>query len=148
MAACTFFGHRDCPAAVRQRLSAVLTSLIEEKAVDRFYVGNQGAFDTLVCAVLRELAAAYPHIRYDVVLAYIPQSHTSLQDPTLLPEGIEAVPGRDAISWRNRWMLEHTEYVVAYVAHAWGGAARFTALAARQGKIVYQLCPPRSCASI
>ena len=45
MAACTFFGHRDCPAAVKPKLRAELVELIERYGVERFYVGRQGAFD-------------------------------------------------------------------------------------------------------
>ena len=35
MAACTFFGHRECPDAVEPRLWAVLETLIVEHGVDR-----------------------------------------------------------------------------------------------------------------
>ena len=33
-----------------------------------------------------------------------------LIENTLLPEGIENVPPRFAISWRNKWMLERSDY--------------------------------------
>lgn len=63
----------------------------------------------------------------------------SLPLPTLLPEGIERVPGRFAISWRNRWLLEHCDVVVCYVTHSWGGAAKFVQLAKKRGKSVCNL---------
>ena len=72
MFACTFFGHRDCPASIRPKLRAALTELIEEQGVDRFYVGQQGNFDAVARGVLRELAETYPHIRYSVVLERLP----------------------------------------------------------------------------
>ena len=34
------------------------------------------------------------------------------------------VPRRFAISYRNRWMVESADVVVAYVLHDWGGAAK------------------------
>jgi len=58
---------------------------------------------------------------------------------TMLPEGIETVPRRFAISWRNKWMLRQTDHVIAYVNHSWGGAAKFVELAVRQGKSVVNL---------
>ena len=120
MAACTFFGHRDCPASIRPALRSVLLELIEEKGVSTFYVGSQGAFDALAASVLQELRAQYPHIRCRMVLAYFPRQQDAFPLETLLPEGIEAVPRRFAISWRNRWMLRQADYVVTYVTHGWG----------------------------
>lgn len=141
MAACTFFGHRDCPASIRPVLRSVLLELIEQKKVSAFYVGSQGAFDVLAAGVLQELRVQYPHIRCCMVLAYFPRQQDAFPLETLLPEGIEQVPRRFAISWRNRWMLQQADYVVTYVTHGWGGAAQFAALAQRQGKFVYDLAP-------
>ena len=70
--ACTFFGHRDCPSAIKPKLREVLIDLIENHAVDIFYVGKQGAFDGIVCSVLKELVSLYPHINYAVVLERLP----------------------------------------------------------------------------
>ena len=90
MPACTFFGHRDCPGSVRPRLRETLVDLIENHAVDMFYVGRQGAFDAMVRSVLKELILEYPHIRYAVVLERIPGKRNE-SDPrdysdTMLPE--------------------------------------------------------------
>ena len=46
--ACTFFGHRDCPSSIKAKLREALVDLIENHAVDMFYVGQQGAFDGIV----------------------------------------------------------------------------------------------------
>lgn len=63
----------------------------------------------------------------------------------MLPEGIETVHPRFAISWRNKWMLKQSGYVVTYIIHSWGGAAQFAELAERQKKTVINLgfCPIR-----
>ena len=143
MAACTFFGHRECPDSIQPELKKLLIHLIDEQHVDVFYVGHQGAFDRIVRNTLRELAFIYPHVRCYVVLAYMPQSPKKYDDIdytlTLLPDGIENVPKRFAISWRNRWMLQQADYVVTYVTHSWGGAARFTEISKKQKKTVFNL---------
>ena len=148
MPACTFFGHRECDAAVADRLKAVITEMIELYAVDCFYVGSQGRFDSIVQKVLTELMQQHHGIECTVVLAYMPAKHmeSGLQTgiKTLLPEGIENVPRRFAIDWRNRWMLNHADYVVAYVNHSWGGAAKFAEMAARRGKMLINLGSMRS----
>lgn len=141
MAACTFFGHRECPDSVEPQLRAVLEMLIVEHGVDMFYVGHQGQFDALVRRTLRVLSQTYPRIHYAVVLAYLPEPGGDPQDyaDTLFPEGIETVPRRYAISRRNRWMLRRADYAVTYVTHSWGGAARFAEMAKKQGKTVVTL---------
>ena len=114
-----------------------------QKNADRFIVGNQGAFDSMVLRALRELKCDYPHIQYSIVLAYMPANKTAFElydsSETLLPEGIENVPKRFAISWRNKWMVKQADMVVCYVTHSWGGAAQFTDYARRQGKEILNL---------
>ena len=143
MAVCTFFGHRDCPEMIKPRLREVLVDLITNKGVDTFYVGNQGRFDGIVRSVLRELEQAYPEIHYAVVLAYMPGKKNEYEDfsDTILPEGIETVHPRYAISWRNRWMLQRSDYVVTYITHSWGGAAQYAQKAKRAGKTVMDVSP-------
>ena len=122
MGTCTFFGHRDCPETVKPKLREVLINLITDHKVDMFYVGNQGRFDAYVHGELKKLKVEYPHINYAVVLAYMPGAKTEYDDysDTMLPEGIEAVHPRFAISWRNDWMLKQSNYVVTYITHTWG----------------------------
>ena len=141
MAVCTFFGHRDCPWTIRPKLREVLVELIEHKNVQIFYVGNQGTFDVMAHSVLKELSHDYPWITYGVVLAYLPgkDCEDENMDDTMLPEGIETVPKRFAISWRNRWMLKRADYVVCYVSRGWGGAAQFLQAAVKAKKSVYNL---------
>ena len=143
MFACTFFGHRDCPNSIKPKLREALIDLIENYAVDIFYVGQQGAFDSLVRTVLKELKMEYPHIDYAVVLECIPPKHdvfdTRDYSDTIFPEGIEKVHPRFAISWRNKWMLNQSEYVVTYITHSWGGASQFAEMAERQKKHIIKI---------
>ena len=143
MSVCTFFGHRDCPETIRPKLHAALVELIEERGVDSFYVGNHGTFDRMVRSLLRELSERYPHIRYSVVLAYVPQRWDEFDQrdfsDTMVPEGVETVPPRFAIAWRNKWMLREADYVVTYITHGWGGAAQYAEMAQRQGKTIIRL---------
>ena len=143
MCVCTFFGHRDCPSTIKPLMRKVIIDLIENQNVVTFYVGQQGSFDFLVQTVLSALAEEYPRIRYAVVLARLPQQ-SKTYDPldysnTLLPEGIENIPPRFSINWRNEWMLKQSSVVVTYVTHSWGGAAKFAEKATRLKKTVINL---------
>ena len=143
MSTCTFFGHHDCLPDVKPALRAAVIDLALNQSVDSFLVGNHGAFDRMVLSVLREMKAVYPHISYTVVLAYMPQKEEEWNDldysETMLPEGIELVPRRFAISWRNRWMLSQSAFVITCIDHSWGGAAQFAEMAERQKKTVIRL---------
>ncbi len=140
---CTFFGHRDCPTDIKSRLQEVLVELTVNQGVTMFYVGNQGCFDATVRSVLRDLKYEYPHIDYAVVLAYMPGRRNEFDDysDTMLPEGIESIHPRYAISWRNDWMLQHANYVVTYITHSWGGAAQYASKAQKAGKRIIKKEP-------
>lgn len=141
--ACTFFGHRDCPETIKPKIRTAVIDLIENHGVTMFYVGNQGNFDRLVRSVLKEVTTAYPKVGYAVVLAYMPPTKVAnLSEDfsdTMLPEGIEKVPKRYAILWRNKWMIEHADYVVTYVTRSCGGSAKFQGIAIKMDKRIYDL---------
>ena len=141
MAVCTFFGHRECSDSIKTKLREVLIDLITNHNVDMFYVGNQGQFDAIVRGALRELKEEYPQINYAVVLAYIPGKQTEYDDysDTMLPEGIESVHPRYAISWRNNWMLKQSDYVVTYITHSYGGAVQYAKKAGFWKKTIVSL---------
>lgn len=132
MPACTFFGHSQCPDLRSELRDAVMR--LAGDGVDMFYVGDNGRFDAQARSVLSELG-----LRYGVVLAYLPKGTGADFGDTMFPEGLELVHPRYAIDQRNRWMLERSDYVVTYVHHSWGGAAKFAALAERQGKRMIRL---------
>ena len=136
----TFFGHKDTPKEIEPTLRTTLVDLIENHDATEFYVGNNGNFDTMVRRQLENLSQTYP-ITYNVVLAYLPTKKSEYDDytNTILPEGIETVHKRFAISWRNKWMIQQSDVVVTCVTRTYGGAAQFKALAEKQGKTVIEL---------
>ena len=138
---CCFFGHREVMHNIRPKLTAIIEKLITEEGVTKFYVGHQGQFDSMVYSVLKELKAKYPHIRYTVVLAYMPDEHIKevYGEDTLFPDGMESVPKRFAINRRNEWMIQHSGYAVCYVHKITGGAAKFREKAEKRGLQIFDL---------
>ena len=137
--ACTFFGHHDCSNSIRQRLFEAIKNQIKQ-GTTQFYVGTHGNFDAMALSCLRSLKQEYPEIRYAAVLAYLPDdAGIFLPEETIFPEGIETIPKRYAIDYRNRWMIEHADTVVAYVARSYGGAAKYVARATNLEKRVINL---------
>ena len=137
---CCFFGHRDAMDSIRSKLKEEIIRLIEEHGVNDYYVGNQGGFDSLVLSVMKELTVSYPQIRYSVVLAYLPDEKRTIPETnTIYPEELERVPKRFCIARRNDWLIEHSRYVICYVAHITGGAAQFMEKARRKNRTVINI---------
>ena len=140
---CSFFGHKDAPSNIYPSLVETINELITNHEINSFLVGNQGSFDSMVLRALRKLKHEHPHISYNVVLAYMPTEKQEY-DPyefgeTMIPEGLETVHPRYAISWRNKWMVNESEYVVAYVKHSWGGAAKYLEIAQKKNKTIVNI---------
>lgn len=139
--ACCFLGHRIVTEDINDRLKEEIGNLITNENVTTFYVGHQGTFDGMVLTELKQMKDKHPQIKYTVVLAYLPASADSLLDNknTLYPEGIESLPKRFAISWRNDWLINHSDYVICYITHITGGAAKYVAKAKNKGKYIINL---------
>lgn len=135
---CTFFGHANAPKEIEPIIKSTLVDLIENKDVTTFYVGNHGNFDYMAAKVLQELSEIYS-INYYIVLAYMPKKNEISDSHTLLPEGIELVHPKYAISWRNKWIIDKSDYVVAYIRRNFGGAYKFYNLANKKRKTVINI---------
>lgn len=138
MAACTFFGHRECYEMDAHVLWDTIEGIINQ-GVNTFYVGNQGGFDGVVYRCLKQLQKMYPNIRISVVLAYLPTKKQEGEDmsDTIYPE-IEGHP-KFAIERRNRWMIAQSDYCVCCINRTWGGAYKFARMAKRRGLTVINL---------
>ena len=138
MAAVTFFGHRDTPKETEPALRLTLIDLIENKNATVFYVGNHGNFDAMVRRQLEDLSKTYP-IKYYIVLAYMPGKNAEPDEHSILPEGIETVPRRFAINYRNKWMLNKSDIVVTYVTRTFGDAWEFQELVKKKHRLVIEV---------
>ncbi len=136
---CTFFGHKNTSDSVKPQLYEVLTDLILNHQADLFYVGNQGRFDSIVRNTLKELKEKFPHIRFYVVLAYMPKDNLLDDFETIYPEGLEKTPPKYAIDKRNRWLVEKADTVITCVNLPFGGASKFKELAEKKNKRVINI---------
>lgn len=134
----TFCGHREISDAekIREWLILQVEKSIEAGA-KQFYLGGYGSFDQMAADVVYELKRKYPYIRSVFVLPYLDKKvDMKKYDETLYPD-LETVPKRYAIVHRNRWMVDHSDILIAYVMHEWGGAAQMLAYAKRKKKEIY-----------
>lgn len=137
----SFFGHSDTPSSVSPSLEKAIQQIIDENENVTFYVGTNGAFDRMVQSVLDKFSKIYSHIEYYIVLAYLPIKEDDYYDglPTIFPEGIENVPKRFAIDFRNKFMVNECDTVICYVWHVGGGARKFMEMAKKKRKTILNL---------
>ena len=131
----TFCGHSTVypMEPVEAWLRETVASLILRGA-EKFYLGGYGAFDQMAAAAVWEQKAQHPNIASVLVLPYLDRKVISEHyDYTTYPP-LESVPKRFAISRRNRWMVDNSDILVAFVTHDWGGAAATLKYAERKKK--------------
>ena len=136
----TFCGHSQIADkdAVRKRLTDKIHELLHV-GYRNFYLGGYGDFDTLAAVVLSELKQDWPDMERILILPYPDRkADMALYDSTLYPP-LENVPKRFAISRRNKWMVEQSSVIVAYVDHGWGGAAKTLEYAMKKGLRIIRL---------
>ena len=139
MITCTFFGHRDAPWEIKEKVKEAVIELTTQCGVGMFLVGDSGGFDRIVKSVLTELAPLY-NFEFQVVLSRIPTKVGSIDDGSIcvVPDGIESALPRFRIDFRNMYMLNSSEYVIAYVTRSYGGAFKYYEMAKRKKKkIIY-----------
>ena len=73
----------------------------------------------------------------------MPGKNDKPDEHSILPEGIESVPRRFAISYRNKWMLNKSDIVVTYVTRKYGGAWEFEQTAKKMNKIIIETNSPQ-----
>ncbi len=143
----TFCGHRDFVA--KKGSEAELLSLLEDKIGNtpvEFYLEGYGAFDAFAYECALKYKAKHSQVSLVFITPYLSieyqRNHLQYQkeryDAIIYPE-IEKAPLRFAISYRNRWMVERADLLIAYVKHDWGGAYQTYRYAKRKGKVIYNL---------
>lgn len=135
---CFFLGHRDAPDSIYPALLSIVEQHIIEYGVTEFFVGHYGNFDQLAARAVKESKTHHSNISLSLLLPYHPsERRISLPegfDDTYYPDGMENVPRRFAISRANRYMIDHSDYLISYVWHPASNAREFVQYAERREK--------------
>ena len=126
MRTCFFIGHRDAPDSLLPALSDAVEKCITEHGVEQFVVGAYGRFDSLAAHAVWRAKKQHP----DILLFYLRPYHPSERphsptgfDGSFYPPGMETVPRKAAIVRANRYMVDNSQFLIAYarytVSNAW-----------------------------
>ncbi len=143
----TFCGHADFRPTYNyeQQMLAFLEEKVGDEPAEMF-LGGYGSFDNFAYRCCKQYKMSHPRISLVFVTPYLSfeyldrrlGSEKARYDSVLYPE-IENKPMKFAITYRNRYMVEKADYVVAYVAHKRGGAYAAYQHAKRKGKEIFNL---------
>lgn len=136
MKICMFCGHHGTPKTVRPLLTAEIERQITDCGIEEFWVGNYDAFDRMARSEVSRAKARHTKVCLCLLFPYFPKEGNALDtqgvDHVIFPQGMECVPLRLAINRLNRYMVRHTDAVVAYVDHISAGAYRTLEMAKKK----------------
>ena len=139
MPTCFFIGHREAPETLMGELTAEVERLIIEYGVTDFVVGRYGRFDTLAAKCVKAAKKRRPEVTLTLLRPYHPYDRPTPTPPgfdgTFYPPGMETVPKRAAIIRANRYMVEHSEYLIAYAWHPASNARELVEYAQKRQEI-------------
>ena len=113
---CFFIGHREANERVLPALEQAVEQLIVESGVTDFVVGHYGAFDGMAAKVIKAAKKRHPEVTLALLLPYHPFDRPTPvpkgYDSTFYPPGMENVPKKYAIVRANRYMVDHSGYLI------------------------------------
>ena len=143
----TFFGHSDFSES--RKYEPIMLALLERVTVDsqvEMLLGGYGAFDNFAYRCSKKFKETHDGVSLTFVTPYITleyqKNHLEYQKTrfdTIVYPPIEDKPKRFAITYRNRYMAESADVVIAFVKRARGGAYSAVKYAREKGKIIYNL---------
>ena len=147
MITCTFAGHREPLTTtdamiIPDRLQAALEELLKLDGQFHFRFGGMGWFDQQCARAVRSAKRLHPEkqMQLTLVLPYPRKiEDADLYDEIHIPDEIRPLHCKAAIPARNRWLVEHSQYLIAYVARSSGGAAKTLECARERGLTIWNL---------
>lgn len=143
----TFCGHSDFLKTenYEKELLAILEKEVGNSSAE-FYLGGYGNFDDFAYSCCKKFKEMNTNVSLVFVTPYITpeyqKNHLEFQktkyDSILYPP-IEKAPLRFAISYRNKYMVESSDLVIAFIEHEYGGAYQTYKYAKKKGKKIYNL---------
>lgn len=141
---CCFAGHGKIylDKSLELKVYEKCEELIKNYGVTEFWAGNYGAFDHLAARVVRRLKEKYPNIELDLVIPYITESINQYKekydkdyDYILMADMPENTPTKYKILKCNQYMVDCSDYLMAYVNYSFGGAVKTLEYAQRKKHI-------------
>lgn len=140
-----FFGHRDVFENIDNDIYYTVSMLVE-KGVKTFLVGEQGEFDRKCSSAVQKIKKNHSDVKLILVCPYFSnkinfdsQYYKEMFDDIIIPDEIADVHYKAAIGARNRWMIDHSDYIVSYIRRNYGGAYTALKYAEKKSKLIIHI---------
>jgi len=134
MKKCCFAGHSEIYTdkdLIYGMVKNKAEELIIGKGVREFWVGNYGTFDHIAASAVRELKKKYPDVLLMLVIPYLTKEINEYREKyykdyneIIVSDMPEKTPKRYHIIKTNEYMINNCDYLICFVEHSWGGAAK------------------------
>ncbi len=137
----TFFGHRDFIGneMKKEQIKNILNSLSGKEEITLFF-GGYGNFDSFCLSVAKEMYKK-KKVRFCYITPYINEAfqrnhlfYLSKDFDEIIYPQLEKVPLRFAISYRNKYMIDESDFIIFYVKNSFGGAYEALKYAKKKNK--------------
>lgn len=139
---CFFIGHHDASERIYPKLVEAVRRHIEEYGVNEFVVGQYGSFERMAARAVLAVKEDQPEVKLLILLPYHPSERAVHApegcDGTIYPPGMETVPRRLAIVRADRYMIDHSKYLITYVTHP-GNSREIVEYANKRDIVIYRL---------
>ena len=143
---CMFCGHRNVTDKEKMKkiVTEIIIDLIENKGVDVFLCGGMGDFDDICSQCVGDLKVRYHHIKQYLIIPYMTRkfeesSYKYFMFNDVIKPDLGNVHPKAAIVKRNQWMVDKSEYIVAFVQREFGGAFNTLKYGIEEGKKIVRV---------
>ena len=141
-----FFGHREVwnIRELETKLSVIIKRIMDTHTYIEFYIGRNGEFDEFTASVIKRLKKER-EMSYNILILVLPHTVKDMEyyekyyDEMIIPESIGKAYYKNAITLRNRWMVDQADLVIVNVERQSGGAYTAMRYAEKQNKEVINL---------
>ena len=137
----SLFGHREIDdlRQLENRLVPIIKEVIQTKSYVAFLIGRNGEFDEYAASIIKRTQKEMGKENNDITLV-LPYAVARLAyyekyyDNIVIPERLYGVHPKSAITLKNRWMVDMSDLVIAYVERTNGGAYEALKYAEKRNK--------------
>lgn len=149
MTVCTFAGHREVyQANISDKLDEAISKIVDSNDSFRFLVGGMDDFDRMCSSAVHRAKRKYPdkQISLELVLPYLTKElnenknyYESSYDDVIIPIELAGTHYKSAITKRNRWVVDKSDWLIAFVYRDFGGAYTTLRYAEKKGLQIINL---------
>ncbi len=117
----------------------ISTSAVNTRLKADLFHSRQASFDSFAYSCAKRFKALSPNVILTLVVPYLKSNYSVANYDYIVYPELENIPPKYAISHRNRFMVDKSDLIIAYVNKSYGGAYSMLKYAKLKGKPILNL---------